>query len=73
MSGMTKTRLNAAIAANDTGRIIISGVTAEWLLEDNTSVTSTSQFRSPILTPTSTEFSTPIQPPGSSHQHPLSQ
>jgi hypothetical protein len=25
MSGMTKTKLNAAIAANDTGRIITSG------------------------------------------------
>ncbi|KAH6667431.1 hypothetical protein B0J14DRAFT_602236 [Halenospora varia] len=57
MSGMTKTKLNAAIAANDTGRIITSGgVTAQWLLEDNPSATSTSQIRSPILTPTSTEF-----------------
>ncbi|PVH68678.1 hypothetical protein DL98DRAFT_564628 [Cadophora sp. DSE1049] len=54
---MTKTKLNAAIAANDTGRIITSGgVTAQWLLEDNPSATSTSQIRSPILTPTSTEF-----------------
>ncbi|KAH8793391.1 hypothetical protein BGZ57DRAFT_870547 [Hyaloscypha finlandica] len=56
---MTKTKLNAAIAANDTGRIITSGgVTAQWLLEDNlsASTTSTSQIRSPILTPTSTEF-----------------
>lgn len=50
MSGMTKTKLNTAIAANDTGRIITSGgVTAQWLLEDNPSATS-------ILTPTSTEF-----------------
>lgn len=59
VSGMTKTKLNAAVAANDTGRIITSGgVTAEWLLEDNpsASATSTSQIRSPILTPTSTEF-----------------
>ncbi|KAF2793862.1 hypothetical protein K505DRAFT_325199 [Melanomma pulvis-pyrius CBS 109.77] len=57
MSGMTKAKLNAAIAANDTERIITSGgVTAPWLLEDNTSATSTSQIRSPILTPTSTEF-----------------
>lgn len=57
VSGMTKTKLNAAIAANDTGRIITSGgVTAQWLLEDNPSATSTSQIRSPILTPTSTEF-----------------
>jgi hypothetical protein len=57
VSGMSKTKLNAAIAANDTGRIITSGgVTAQWLLEDNPSATSTSQIRSPILTPTSTEF-----------------
>ena len=43
MSGMTKTKLNAAIAANNTGRMIISGgVTAQWLLEDNPSTTSTS-------------------------------
>lgn len=57
VSGMTKTKLNAAIAANDTGQIITSGgVTAQWLLEDNPSATSTSQIRSPILTPTSTEF-----------------
>ncbi|KAE9373696.1 hypothetical protein N431DRAFT_438893 [Stipitochalara longipes BDJ] len=58
-SGMTKTKLNAAIAANDTRRIITSGeVTGQWLLEDNpsASATSTSQIRSPILTPTSTEF-----------------
>jgi hypothetical protein len=56
-SGMTKTKLNAAIAANDTGRIITSGgVTTQWLLDDNSSATSTSQSRSPILTPTSTEF-----------------
>ncbi|KAH6715897.1 hypothetical protein DL95DRAFT_344278 [Leptodontidium sp. 2 PMI_412] len=54
---MTKTKLNTAIVANDTGRIITSGgVTAQWLLEDNPSATSTSQIRSPILTPTSTEF-----------------
>ncbi|TVY22370.1 hypothetical protein LHYA1_G008714 [Lachnellula hyalina] len=57
ISGMTKTELNAAIAANDTERIITSGVvTAQWLLEDYPSTTSTSQIRSPILTPTSTEF-----------------
>jgi len=56
-SGMTKTKLNAAIAARDTRQIITSGgVTAQWLLEDNPSATSTSQTRSPILTPTSTEF-----------------
>ena len=55
VSGMTKTKLNAAIAANDPGRIITSkGATA--LLEDNSSATSTSQIRSPILTPTTTEF-----------------
>lgn len=48
VSGMTKTKLNAAIAANNTGRIITS--------EGATSATSTSQIRSPILTPTSTEF-----------------
>ena len=57
VSGMTKTKLNAAIAANDTGRIITSGgVTVQWLLEDNPSATSTTQIRSPVLTPTSTEF-----------------
>ncbi|TAQ85585.1 hypothetical protein B7494_g6091 [Chlorociboria aeruginascens] len=57
VSGMTKTKLNAAIAANDTGRIITSGgVMAQRLLEDNPSATSTSQSRSPLLTPTSTEF-----------------
>lgn len=57
VSGITKTKLNAAITANDTGRIITSGgVTTQWLLEDNPSATSTSQIRSPILTPTSTEF-----------------
>jgi len=57
VSGMTKTKLNAAIAANDTGRIITSGgVTAQPLLVDNPSATSTSQIRSPILTPTSIEF-----------------
>ncbi|KAJ8069836.1 hypothetical protein OCU04_000250 [Sclerotinia nivalis] len=54
---MTKTKLNAAIAAIDTRRIITSGgVTTQWLLEDNTSKTSTSQIQSPILTPTSSEF-----------------
>ena len=57
VSGMTKTKLNAAITANDTGRIITSGgVTTQWLLEDNPSATSTSQIRSPIMTPTSTEL-----------------
>lgn len=57
VSGMSKTKLNAAIAANDTGWIITSGgVMAHWLLEDNPSTTSTSQILSPILTPTSTEF-----------------
>ncbi|KAI5924021.1 hypothetical protein F4810DRAFT_158701 [Camillea tinctor] len=57
VSGMTKGKLNAAIAARDTGRIITSGgVTAQWLLEDSPSVASTSQIRSPIMTPTSTEF-----------------
>lgn len=57
VSGTTKTKLNAAIAANDTGRIITSvGAKVQWLLEDNQSGTSTSQNRSPILTPTSTEF-----------------
>lgn len=54
---MTKTKLNAAITANDTGRIIsLGGVTTQWLLEENPSATSTSQIRSPIQTPTSTEF-----------------
>lgn len=57
VSGMTKTTLNGAIAMNDTRRIITSGgVTAQWLLEDNPSAASTSQTRSPLLTPTSTEF-----------------
>ncbi|KAN0117077.1 hypothetical protein V8E51_003054 [Hyaloscypha variabilis] len=59
VSEMTKMKLNAAITANNTGRIITSGgVTAQWLLEDNlsASTTSTSQIRSPILTPNSTEF-----------------
>jgi len=57
VSGMTKPKINAAVTANDTGHIIISeGITAQWLLDDNPSATSTSQIRSPILTPTSTEF-----------------
>ncbi|KAF7945014.1 hypothetical protein EAE96_009797 [Botrytis aclada] len=59
MSGATKTKLNDAIAAKDTRRIITSrGIMVQTLLEDNlsTSVGSTSQIRSPILTPTSTEF-----------------
>lgn len=59
LSGMTKTKLNCAIAANDTGRIITSGeFIAQRLLEDNlsASASSTSRTRSPILTPTSTEF-----------------
>ncbi|CAD6442090.1 e139c428-9a31-48af-97c8-f49d7830e21d [Sclerotinia trifoliorum] len=57
VSGITKTKLNAATAAIDTGRIITSGgVRMQWQLEDNTSETSISQIRSPILTPTSTEF-----------------
>jgi hypothetical protein len=56
-SGITKMKLNAAIAANDRGRIITSGeVTAQWPLEDNQSASSISQTRSPILTPDSTEF-----------------
>jgi hypothetical protein len=55
VSGMTKTRLNAAIIANDTNQIITSGG-SQWLLKDSSSTTSTSQTRSPILTPTSTEF-----------------
>lgn len=51
VSGMTKPKLNATIAANDTGRIITSGgVTAQWLLENNQSGTSTSQIWSPIET-----------------------
>ncbi len=81
---MTKTKLNTAIAANDTGRIITSGgVMAQWLLEDNPSATSTSLIRSPILTPTDTHpnryspqpprnSSTPIHPLRSSLPHPLS-
>ncbi|KAI1106237.1 hypothetical protein F4804DRAFT_301261 [Jackrogersella minutella] len=57
VSKMTKKKLNAAIAANDTGRIITSGgVTEQWLLGDNPSVASTSQIGSPIFTPTSSEF-----------------
>ena len=56
-SGMTKTKLNAAIAANDSERIITSKkATAQRLLEDNSSATSKSQIRSPILTPTTAEF-----------------
>ncbi|KAH8802570.1 hypothetical protein F5884DRAFT_860934 [Xylogone sp. PMI_703] len=55
VSGMTKAKLDAVIAINDPGRIITS-VTEQWLLEENSSATSTSQTRSPILTPTSTEF-----------------
>jgi hypothetical protein len=55
VSGMTKTRLNAAIIANDTSQIITSGG-SQWLLGNSSSTTSTSQTRSPILTPTSTEF-----------------
>ena len=52
-----KTKLNAAITANDTGRIITSKeVIIQWLLEDNLSATSTSQIHSPILTPILTEF-----------------
>lgn len=59
VSGMTKQKLDVAIAANDTRRVI-SSLPAQWLLEDNTSSvnssTSTSPTRSPIFTPTSTEF-----------------
>lgn len=57
VSGMTKSKLTAAIAANDKGRIITSrGVTEQWLVEDTVSASSTSPIQSPILTPTSTEF-----------------
>ncbi len=57
VSGMTKGKLNAAIAASDTERIITSGgVTTQWLLSDSSSMTSTPQVGSPILTPASTEF-----------------
>ncbi len=57
VSGMTRAQLNAAIAANDTGGIITSGgVAVQLVLKDHPSATSTSQIRSPILTPTSTEF-----------------
>ncbi|PVH68968.1 hypothetical protein DL98DRAFT_189828 [Cadophora sp. DSE1049] len=67
-SGMTKTKLNGAIATKDTGRIITSrGFEVQTLLEDNlsASASSTSQTLSPILTPTSTEFlgSYPPSPP----------
>jgi len=56
-SRMTKTKLNSAIAENDTGRIITpGGVMAQCLLEDDPSATLTSQIQSPILTPISTEF-----------------
>jgi len=58
VSGMTKTKLNSAIAMNDTAQIITTGgVTAQWLLRDSSSPASTSQTRSPILTPISTEYS----------------
>jgi hypothetical protein len=57
VSRMTKTRLHAAIAVKDTGETITTGgTTVQWLLEDSPSETSTSQIRSPILTPTSTEI-----------------
>ncbi|KAI3318571.1 hypothetical protein HD806DRAFT_512000 [Xylariaceae sp. AK1471] len=65
VSGLTKAKLDAAIAANDTGQIITSGrVTTQWPLEDNPSGTSTSQIQSPILTPTSTEFHDSYPPSG---------
>ncbi|KAH8807179.1 hypothetical protein F5884DRAFT_788715 [Xylogone sp. PMI_703] len=54
-SGMTKSKLNAAIAKNDTRRLITS-VTSQWLLEDNSSATSTPQSQTPLLTPTSSDY-----------------
>ncbi|CZT10430.1 uncharacterized protein RCO7_10523 [Rhynchosporium graminicola] len=58
-SGMTKTILNNAIASKDTARIITSRAVLPQRLLGNQSVStsSTSQSRSPILTPTSTTFS----------------
>ncbi|TGO45847.1 hypothetical protein BCON_0361g00070 [Botryotinia convoluta] len=57
VSGITKTKLNVAIAVNGTERIINPGeVTIQGPLRDNTSEISASQIRSPILTSTSTEF-----------------
>lgn len=65
VSGMTKTKLNAAIAANDTEQIItLGGGMAQWQKEEDSSATSTSQMRSPILTPTSTSFSDSYPPSG---------
>ncbi|KAG9242208.1 hypothetical protein BJ878DRAFT_516685 [Calycina marina] len=59
LSGMTKRKLNRAITVNDVEHIITSrGGMTQTLLEDNlsASTSSTSQTRSPILTPTSTQF-----------------
>lgn len=60
VSGMTRAKLNAAVAVNDIRGIITTGGDAvvQWSLEDTPSVTSTSssQTASPILTPTSTDF-----------------
>ncbi|KAK6591990.1 hypothetical protein H4I95_11940 [Botrytis cinerea] len=56
VSRITKTKLNAAIAVNDTEKIVNPEVTIHGLLGNNISKTSASQIRSPILTSTSTEF-----------------
>ncbi|KAH7302888.1 hypothetical protein B0I35DRAFT_365853 [Stachybotrys elegans] len=57
LSKTTKAQLNAAIIRNDVHGIITTKASTKWLLEDNVSETSTSSVGSPLLTPTSTEFS----------------
>lgn len=68
LSGISKIQLNSAIASKDAGQIITSGgVMKLQLPKDNlsSSGSSTSQTRSPILTPTSTQYlgSYPPSPP----------
>ncbi|KAH6986916.1 hypothetical protein EDB80DRAFT_756122 [Ilyonectria destructans] len=53
---ITKAQLNAAIIKNDVNEIITTQASTKWLLEEDVSETSTSPVRSPLLTPTSTEF-----------------
>lgn len=71
VSGMTRAKLNAAVAANDTAKIITGGDGAVHWSPDTLSVASTSpsQVGSPILTPTSTEFSGSY-PPSTVHTPP---
>lgn len=67
-SKITKSQLNAGIAKHDVNGIITAQALRKRLVEENMSESTMSPARSPLLTPTSTEFldsypSTPVHTP----------